>query len=112
MVILQRQNKEKDLVAIDIDQLSKQDQAYLNSQSEKESANPEMRTYTTRSGLQVRAAIIRFIRQKVEIYRHRGKAYVNGYRFEKLPGIYRRIVPEVVNYYEDTKLDADSFRNG
>ena len=109
MVILQRENKDKDLVAIDVDQLSKEDQKYLEERASEASDNPEMRTYTTISGYKVRAAVIRFMRQTVQIYRHRGKVYVNGFQYSKMPGVYRKIVPQVVNHFEDTKLTEDTF---
>ncbi len=108
MIILQRENKDKDLVAIDVESLSKEDIAYLEKLAEKNANNPEMRTYTTRSGLKVRAAVISYVQRKVEVYRHRGKVYANGFRYENLPGIYRRILPEVINHFENTSLDEKS----
>ena len=111
MVILQRDNKAKDIVAVDLADLSKADRDHLEKTTEENKANPEMRTYTTRSGLRVRAAVIGYDRRNVKVYRHRGKVYVNGYQYEKLPGIYRRIVPEVVNHFERTELTEKSLAN-
>lgn len=107
MIVLEDANKE--LVAVDIDQLSKEDQAYLAELAETSAANPELQTWTMRQGLQVRAAVVEFVRRDVTIRRRRGKAYVNDFRFDNLPGVYRKIVPGIVSHFEGIELDEKSF---
>ena len=107
MVILEQGNK--DLVSIQIDQLSKKDQEYLAERAEKAAENPDMQTWTTRTGLQVRAALVEYGRRDVTIQRRRGKVYVNDKRFDNLPGVYRRLVPGVVSHFEKIELDEKSF---
>lgn len=108
MVIVQRDNKAKDIVAVDLKDLSEKDREFLEGLAKENPKNPELRTYTTRSGLKVQAAVIGYVRRKVEFYRHRAKVYVNGKQFEKLPGIYRRILPQVVNHFEKTRLTEET----
>lgn len=108
MVIVQRDNKAKDIVAIDVEDLCQEDRDHLEELNEKNAKHPEMQTYTTRSGLKVRAAVLGYVRRKIDVYRHRGKVYANGIQFEKLPGIYRRILPQVINHFEKTRLNEET----
>ncbi len=107
MVVLEKGNK--DLVGIEIDQLSKQDREFLDSKkNEAEDKNDSaMQTWTTRRGLKVRGAVVEYVRRDVTIRRIRGKVYVNDKRFDNLAGIYRRIVPQVVAHFEDIELENE-----
>lgn len=107
MIILEKGNK--DLVAVDIDQLSKEDQKYLDELAEKADTNPDMQTWTTRQGLKIRAAALEYVRRDVTIRRRRGKPYINDKRFDNLPGIYRKIVPGIVAHFEGIEMDEKGF---
>ena len=109
LIILEKKNKDRDLVAIGVDQLSRDDQKYLDDMARKAAANPEMKTWTTRKGYQVRAAAVEYVKRDVTIQRRRGHAYVNDKRFANLPGVYRKVVPGVVSHFEKIELDEDSF---
>ncbi len=97
-VILEKGNK--DLVSIDIDQLSEADRDYLK----KSESDAKFRTWTTRNGLHVRASLVEFVRRDITVHRLRGKVYVNDTPFANLPGVYRKIVPKIVNHFENNDI--------
>src|SRR5262245_44216721 len=69
-VVLQRKNREKDLVAIPIEKLSKEDQEYLKSKEATDSMRrsaDQQQTWTMRSGLKVIGRVVEYGRRDVTI---------------------------------------------
>ncbi len=100
-IVVERDNPAKDLVSINIEQLCEKDQTFLQHLSDDAESNPETQTWTFKNGLQIRAAAVEFIRRDVTIRRHRGRAYVNDQRYDKMPGVYRKTIPPFVSHFEE-----------
>ena len=100
-IVVERDNTARDLVSIDIGQLCEDDQTYLQQLNTDADSNPEMKMWTFQNGLQIRAAAVEFIRREVTVRRHRGKAYVNDERYDKMPGVYRKTIPPFVSHFEE-----------
>ena len=106
MIVLEKGNKE--LIGIEIKQLSKKDQEYLATlEGVEKKEDAAHQTWTLRSGLQVRGAAVDYTQRKVVIRRRRGSIYVNDKRYENLPGVYRRMLPMIVSHFEDVNLETE-----
>lgn len=106
MVVLE--NKEKELSAVEINQLSDADREYIAKwREEQESADPQApSTWTMRNGIQLKGWAIAYDRREVRLQRHRGKLYVNDRRFDNLPSIYQKMIPKFVGEFEGEKLET------
>jgi hypothetical protein len=105
-VVLKKKNRQ--LVAVHIEKLSKEDQAYLESKEAVDQAQQStgaMQTWTLASGLKVIGRVVDYGTRNVTIQRRLGKLYVNDRAFDNLPEIYRKMVPKIVAYFENAKID-------
>lgn len=102
------QNKDKELSAVEIQQLSEADQEYIaNWQEAQETADPRAPSvWTMQRGLQVKGWAIAYARREVTLQRHRGKLYVNDRRFDNLPTIYQRMIPRMVGHFEHEEIET------
>ena len=104
-VVLQREDQE--LGIVDIADLSDKDRAYLESK-EAETIHDEnmdqMQTWTTNNGLKLVGRLVDYARGDVVIQRRRGRMYVNDRAFDNLPSIYQKLVPIVIEHFEDVEL--------
>jgi hypothetical protein len=110
VVKLDAPTKGRELLAIPIDQLSEEDQKWLQgeeSQNALASAG-ERHSWTLRSGLTMFGKIVDFARRDITLQRRRGKLYVNDRPFENLPEVYRKMVPRIVEYFEKQTFNNDS----
>jgi len=106
-VILQRTNKDKDLVALSIEHLSKADQEYLKSKDVIESVRrsaDRQQTWTMRSGLKVIGRVVEYGRREVTFQRKRGKIYVNDRLLTNYPEVQQRIAQKVVGHFEEVDI--------
>ena len=105
-VVLKKENRQ--LVAVPIDKLSKEDQAYLESKEAVEQARQSadaMQTWTMASGLKVVGRVVDYARRDVTIQRRYGKIYVNDRLFDNLPEVYQKMLPKIVSHFEKTQID-------
>jgi hypothetical protein len=92
------------LVAIDFEQLSKEDQAYLKTEEAKLTADKianKQQTWTTVGGVEIIGNVVDFVQRDVTFQRRRGKVYVNDRVFDNLPEVYQKIAPLVVAHFEN-----------
>lgn len=97
-VVLERAD-DKELGIVDIEQLSEEDQQYLQSKEAVQAAHEltgALQKWTMRSGLQVNGRLVDYGRREVTLERRRGNIYVNDRLFDNLPGVYQKIVPLIV----------------
>jgi hypothetical protein len=107
-VVLKKTNRE--LVAVPIDKLSKQDQEYLKSEEAAKTARAsadQVQTWTMRSGLKVIGKVVDYARKEITLQRRRGKIYVDERCLDNLPEVYRRMAPKLVAHFENTPIDGD-----
>lgn len=102
--------KGRELLAIEIAQLSDEDQKFVfedESAGQLKSAS-EKHSWSLKNGLTIFGKVVGFDRREVTLQRRRGKLYVNDRPFENLPEIYRRMVPKIVEHFEQKSFANDS----
>ena len=106
-VVLKR--KPDDLVAVPIEQLSDSDRKYLETQSKDTIAGggSGIQVWELKSGLKLPGRIVGFDKHGVTIQRRLGKVYVNNQRFDKMPGVYRAIIPKLVEQFTSEEIDGE-----
>ena len=109
VIKLDKKTKDHELLAVEIEQLSDADQAYLRSQEMADSMKSEgdKHAWELKNGMKVFGKVVRFVRKDVTLQRRRGKLYVNDRPMDNLPEVYQRMIPHVVEHFEKTKF-ADS----
>ncbi len=104
-VVLQREDKE--LGMLRIEDLSEKDLAYLKSKIAEEinSRNvKQTQTWTTTSGLKLVGRVVDYARGDVVLQRRRGGVFVNDRRLENLPELYQRLLPKVIQHFEEVEI--------
>lgn len=102
--------KGRELLAIEIAQLSDEDQKFVTQDEtagQLKSAT-EKHSWSLKNGLTIFGKVVGFDRRDVTLQRRRGKLYVNDRPYENLPEIYRRMVPKIVEYFEKKTFVDDS----
>lgn len=105
-VVLKKKNRQ--LVAVAVDKLSKKDQEYLNSKEAadeaRQSSNHEQ-IWTMASGMKVIGRVLDYGVRDVTLQRRYGKLYVNDRRFDNLPQVYQKMLPKIVSHFERVNFD-------
>jgi hypothetical protein len=94
--------KGRELLAIEIAQLSEADQKFLmleESEGQLKSAT-EKHSWGFVNGMTVFGKVVGFNRKDVTLQRRRGKLYVNDRPFDNLPEVYRKMIPRIVEHFE------------
>jgi hypothetical protein len=108
-VVLQKENKE--LISIDIKDLSTNDQRFLRTTKVNEqlfaSANG-LKTWTLQSGLKVKGRVVEFAKRNVTFQLQNGRIYINDKLFKNLPPIYQKMAPRMVSHFEKIKIDDEA----
>jgi hypothetical protein len=105
-VVLKKGNRQ--LVAVPIADLSKDDQTYLAKQEVAELTHPStdgMQTWTMVSGFKAIGRVVSYGRKDVTIQRRHGQIYVNDRRFDNLPEIGQKMLPKIVSHFENTEIN-------
>lgn len=96
------QKPDKTLVAVDMEQLSAEDQKYVQSKEAAEAVDKlhaKKQVWKMRSGLEVIGNVIDYVRKDVTFSMTRGKIHVNDQLFENLTGIQQRVVPLIAAHF-------------
>ncbi|MBU6386020.1 MAG: hypothetical protein KGS49_08800 [Planctomycetes bacterium] len=110
VVKLDQPVKGRELLAIEIAQLSDADQKFLmleESEGQLKSAT-EKHSWSLRNGMNVFGKVVGFNRKDVTLQRRRGKLYVNDRPFDNLPEVYRKMIPRIVEHFEKKTFANDS----
>ncbi len=100
---------DSDLVAVPLEQLSKPDQDYVEKEAEKlNQSSGTTQVWTLKSGLKMSGRIVGFDKHPVVIQRRLGKVYVNSRRFDKMPGVYRAIIPKIVEHFTGEEIAGET----
>jgi hypothetical protein len=96
------QKPDKTLVAVDFEQLSAEDQKYVQSKEAAEALDKlhaKKQIWKMRSGLEVIGNVVDYVRKDVTFSMTRGRIYVNDQQFENLTGIQQKVVPLVAAHF-------------
>ncbi|MEO9591333.1 MULTISPECIES: SHD1 domain-containing protein [Rhodopirellula] len=105
-VVLKKANS--DLVAVPLEKLSKQDQEYVDTEASKlGQSTGSTQVWTLKSGLKMPGRIVGFDKHPVVIQRRLGRVYVNNRRFDKMPGVYRAIIPKIVEHFTGEEIAGE-----
>ena len=108
-IVLQKADKQ--LVSMEINDLSDADKKYMNAirTGEKKFAPPESRkTWTMKSGLKVKGQVVAFTRRNVKFAIEGEDTYINDKLFKNLPPIYQQMAPKIVSHFEKLKLNDEA----
>jgi hypothetical protein len=108
-VVLKKKNRQ--LVAVHINKLSKDDQSYLESKEASEQTRQSadgMQTWTMASGLKVFGRVVCYAKKNVTIQQRRGKIFVNDRMIDNLPKVYQKMLPKLVAHFEKTDIDDEA----
>jgi hypothetical protein len=109
------QRADAELGILKIEELSESDRKYLQSKDAEEINNKNIKrtqTWTTKSGLELVGRLVDYSRGDVTIQRRRGRMYVNDRAFANLPELYQKLLPKVVEHFEEIELpDTRAMRN-
>ena len=104
-VILKKANG--DLVAVELVDLTEEDQDYVKSKEFGESLSKsasQMQTWTSVDGMKIRARVLAYGRKDLSISRQLGKVMVNGNLFSSVDPLHQQLVLKVMS-----KLEGQSF---
>ncbi len=104
-VVLRKPNS--DLVAVSIDKLSNADRDFLSKASLDQTARPS-HIWKLKSGLNLQGRMDGFCIHDVVIERRMGRVYVNSRRYDKMPGVYRAIIPKIVEHFTGEKVEGEN----
>ena len=97
---------DKSLMSVELDQLSKADLEYLESnKDEHHEMGHEVQEWHLENGVTVKGSIVEYGSRTVELRKRRGKVYVNDKLFTNLPELYQQIIPQLVAKVE--KIDIE-----
>jgi len=106
-VVLKRADHE--MVAIPIDQLSKQDRKYIQSQEANDLSAKSLsgdQTWTLRDGTKLVGRIVGFASRDTTLQRRRGRIYVNDRVLGNLPEFYQTLIPKIVAQHANLKWNS------
>lgn len=107
-VVIKKENK--DLISINISDLSKEDQEYLKSKESEDLRKTEaerVHTWTFQRGLKVNARVVDYVQKDVVVARRRNRLYVNDRAFKSLPEIYQVIVRRIIEHFEKITIENE-----
>jgi hypothetical protein len=109
VIKLEKSEKGKELLAFPIDKLSEEDKKFLASEelASRLQSDGEKHSWTLRNGLTILGKVVAYGRRDVTVQRRRGKVYVNDRPMETLPEIYRRMIPRIVENFENKKFEDE-----
>lgn len=104
------------LLVIETEQLCPADRAYITSTEakellEKKLANDPAPSFTLVNGLEVQGVVAGFAVHAWDIRKKNGRVYLNEVQYNKLPKVYRELLPAVVSHFEQATLTTFSAVN-
>ncbi len=105
MVVLKKPTGE--LVAIELDELSKEDQEYVKSKevtdAHQKSAD-EMQTWTAKDGMKVRGRIAAYGRKELVVHRKLNEVYINDKKFSSIDALHQRVLLKILSELGQSKI--------
>lgn len=105
-VVLRKAND--DLVALPINKLSEADRKFVTRlDGDKDGTKGLNHAWKLKTGLILTGRMVGFCVHDVTIERRLGKVYVNGRRYDKMPGVYRAIIPKIVEHFTEEQVAGE-----
>lgn len=105
-VVLRKLNS--DLVAVPIENLSDADQQFLHRfAAASEKANEPSQAWKLKSGLTLTGRVVGYCIHDVVIESRLGNVYVNSRRYDRMPGVYRTIIPKIVQHFTEKEIEGE-----
>jgi hypothetical protein len=106
VIKLDQKRKEHELLAVPLENLSKEDLEYLKSKEVTDllAAEGQKQVWELANGMKVFGRLVRFVEKDVSLQRRRGRLYVNDRPLDNLPEVYQKMIPNIVAYFEKTKF--------
>ncbi|XZE35146.1 hypothetical protein SH501x_000631 [Pirellulaceae bacterium SH501] len=106
VIKLDQKRKEHELLAVPLENLSKEDLEYLKSQevADQLAAEGQKQVWELANGMKVYGRLVRFVEKDVSLQRRRGRLYVNDRPIENLPEVYQKMIPNIVGHFEKKKF--------
>ena len=107
MVVLKKPTGE--LVALELKDLSTEDQEYVRSQEAKDAerkAAEEMQTWTAKDGMKVRGRVLAYGRKELTIQRKLRSVHINGKQFSTLDALHQKLVLRILSKLEDEIVEV------
>ena len=118
------QLKDNSLLLVGINQLCDADKSYIVDLEAKreavradkkspfagqtaETPDSEVQTWDLVNGHKIYGSVQEYGRRLVQVRTRGSKVYVNDRSFKNLPEFYQKLVPEIVNHFEDTKISDE-----
>jgi hypothetical protein len=101
-VVLERTD-DKQLISLQMDELSQADQDYLKTQEAADTTNTlshAIQTWTMSGGMKVVGRVVNYGRKEITIQREDGKIYVNDRLLDNMPEVYQMMIPKIVAFFE------------
>ena len=111
LVVLER--GDRTVVTIPMAALSKQDRAFVDrakSASKNAAGSQNKRPKQIlhlKSGLKMPGTVLDFHEHDVMVQNRFGKLYVNNRQFDKLPGIYRKVIPLIAQHFTQEEISDE-----
>ncbi|MCU0717182.1 MAG: hypothetical protein MUD03_13750 [Pirellula sp.] len=112
VIKLDQKRKEHELLAVPLENLSKEDLEYLKSKevADQLAADGQKQVWELANGMKVYGRLVRFVEKDVSLQRRRGRLYVNDRPIENLPEVYQKMIPNIVGHFEKkTFADHQAF---
>lgn len=105
-VIIKRDGSGR-IVAVELAELSAEDRDFIQQKLEQDqqtASQPELHTWTSKTGLKLRGEILAYGRRTITIARTRGVVTIDGKAFSALDPIHQRLLLRVVSELEGQEL--------
>ncbi len=108
LVVLKKENG--GLVAVDLNELSTADQAYIAEKETVDEAKKrldEIQTWTGKDGLKIRGRIVAFGKKDVKVQRKLGTVHIDDKKFSAIDPLHQKVVLKVLSYLEKTTIEDE-----
>jgi len=98
------------LVAVDLEQLSSEDQKFVASQETVDAAKKqldEMQTWTGKDGLKIIGRIVAFGKKDLKVQRKLGVVHIDDKKFPTIDPLHQKLVLKILSHLEKTTLEDE-----
>ena len=95
------------IVAVELDELSAEDQAFLKSEQtseEPKTSADKMQNWTTKDGFKFRGRVLAYGKKQLAVQRQLGKVIINDDPFARIDQLHQKLILSIISYLENTSL--------
>jgi predicted Ser/Thr protein kinase len=99
------------LVAVELAQLSDEDNKYIKSQAVKDAAEKsasELQTWTGADGLKVRGRVVAYGRKELKVQRKLGKVNIDDKKFSDIDQLHQLLLLKILSHLEESKFENEA----